>query len=67
MEYKGKLVKTIDYNEDYLILIVKKNKEEPKKCKDCPKSKYYNNLGMYFCTKYKGIVDPDDVCIEVGM
>ena len=67
MERKAKIIKTIDINEDYAVLIVKKNKEKPKFCKDCPHFKYFGDLSIHYCEKHKGVVEPTDFCIEVGM
>lgn len=67
MKNKAEIIKTIDINEDYAILIVKKIKENAKLCKDCPHFKYFGELSLHYCDKHKGIVEATDICIEVGM
>lgn len=67
MKQKAEIIKTIDINEDYAIIVVKKIKEEPKFCKDCPHFKYFGDLSIHYCDKYKAVVDKTDMCIEVGM
>ena len=52
MVHKVKLVKTIDINEEYTILIVKKTKEPQKFCKDCPHFKYFADLSLHYCDKH---------------
>lgn len=67
MVHKVKLVKTIDINEEYTILIVKKTKEPQKFCKDCPHFKYFGDLSIHYCDKHNDVVEATDTCIEVGM
>lgn len=67
MKQKAEIIKTVDINDDYAILIVKKIKETPKICKNCPHLEYFGNLSVYYCGKHKGCVKPSDICIEVGM
>lgn len=67
MKQKAEIIKTIDINEDYAVLVVKKIKETPKFCKDCPHFKYFGDLSIHYCDKYKGVVDATDTCIEEGI
>lgn len=67
MKQKAEIIKTVDINDDYAILIVKKIKEKTKLCKDCPHFKYFGDLSLHYCDKYKGVVEKTDTCIEVGM
>lgn len=67
MKQKAEIIKTVDINEDYAILIVKKIKKTPKLCKDCPYLHYFLDISTHYCDKYRAIVDPTDTCIEEGM
>lgn len=67
MKQNVEIINTVDINEDYAILIVKKIKKEPKVCKDCPHLHYFLDFSVHYCDKHNGIVEPTDVCIEEGM
>lgn len=67
MKQKAEIIKTIDINDEYAILIVKKIKEKPKYCKDCPYYKYFGVSTLHYCIKHKGVVKPTDTCIEEFM
>lgn len=67
MKQKAKIIKTVDINDEYSILIVKKIKETPKICKNCPHLHYFLDISRHYCDKYRGIVEPTDTCIEDGM
>ena len=67
MKQKAQIIKTIDINEEYAILVVKKINEKHRLCEGCPHFKYFKDLSFHYCDKYKGIVEPTDFCIEEGM
>ena len=49
---------------------IKKNKDNPKTesrlCGDCPECKYNGDYNLYYCVKYRQVVDKTDLCVEVG-
>lgn len=67
MKQKIEVINTIDINEELVILVAKKIKEEPKKCKGCSCFKKIADIDKHYCTRYSALVDETDVCIEVGM
>lgn len=67
MKQKMEIIKTIDITDNLVVIIAKKINTEPKFCKDCPHFKYFEELSVYYCDKYKGIVCETDRCIEDGM
>lgn len=68
MKQKAEIIKTVDINEDYAILIVKKIKAEPKKCVNCEYMTSYDPIKRVgYCSKHHGIVSMEDTCIEEGM
>lgn len=67
MIIEGEIINTLDVDDEHTILIVKKVKKNPKLCGDCPNFKYFGDLSIHYCDKYKGIVESKDICIEVGM
>lgn len=68
MKQKIEVINTIDINEDLVILVAKKIKTEPMRCKHCSNAQdiegFNNNK---YCLKYKSIVALNEVCIEEGM
>ena len=58
---------TIDIDEKTTIIIAERQVEKMPYCKDCKHCKYFGDWEIYYCEKYKGIVEQSDVCIEVGM
>lgn len=67
MKQKIEVINTIDINEDFVILVAKKIKKEPMRCKNCPAMKDIKGIGEKYCAKYQELVTPEDVCIEEGM
>lgn len=67
MKQKIEVINTIDINEDFVILVAKKIKTEPKKCKDCPCFKKIADVNEHYCTRHRALVDETDICIEEGM
>ena len=67
MKNKVEIIRIIELDNDIVILVGKKIKQEVKHCKDCPHFKYFGDLSIHYCDKHKGVVDATDICIEVGM
>ena len=67
MPNKYEIIKTMDISNDLVIILAKKVPEKIKHCKDCPHFKYFGDLSLHYCDKHKGVVEKDDVCIEVMM
>lgn len=68
MKQKAEIIKNIDINDEYAILIVKKIKTEPKKCIDCKYMTTYDPIKCVgYCSKHQGIVNINDTCIEECM
>lgn len=67
MKEKFKILKTIEVNKEISVLVVKKVDENIKYCGDCPNFKYFGDLFIHYCSKHKGVVDYNDICIEAGM
>ena len=67
MKQKIEIIKTIELNEELVLLVGKKIKAEPKKCKDCQCFKEIVGTNEHYCTRYRALVDAEDTCIEEGM
>ena len=67
MKDKFEIIKTIDITEELVLIVAKKVKKEPKLCVKCPFAEHIKNSNLFYCNKYKGIIDDTDICIEEGM
>lgn len=74
MKNEYEILKTIDATEDVIVIVAKKIKEEPKRCMNCEHMTSWGIIksngiktSIGYCYKHKGIVEGNDVCIEVGM
>lgn len=67
MNRKIKIIKTVELDEDIVIFVGKKIHEEKKICKDCPHLKFLPEVDAHYCFKHRGLVFPNDTCIEEGM
>lgn len=68
MKQKIEIIKTVELNEDLVLLVGKKIKTEPKKCINCEYMASYDPKSKVgYCLNYNGIVSLEDVCIEEGM
>ena len=67
MNEKFTIINAIDITDDITILVIKKKKEELKKCCECEHFKWWGDLNTHYCNKHKELVDKTDYCIEVGM
>ena len=66
MEEKYKILKTVDIDENLVVIIAKRVETKPKKCGQCKHIERCSNT-IYFCNKHRGLVFPEDTCIEEGM
>lgn len=46
---------------------LEKNKDIIRQCDTCEHCIFRGDIGTYWCSKHKGIVEPTDTCIEEGM
>ena len=68
MKQKIEIIKTVELNEEFVLLVGKKIKAEPKKCVNCEYMTSYDRIKRVgYCSKYNGIVSMEDTCIEEGM
>ena len=67
MKQKLEIIKSVEVNDNIVIIIAKKIKEETKHCKGCEHFLNSNNSTFGYCIKHDGFVEPTDTCIEVGM
>lgn len=66
MKTEYEILSKTDITDDISVIVVKKVCSH-KCCNDCPNLKYFGDLSLHYCNKYKNIVEPTDICIEVGM
>lgn len=66
MEQKYQILKTVDIDENLVVIIAKRVETKPKKCGQCRHIEKCGNT-IYFCNKHRGLVFPEDTCIEEGM
>lgn len=68
MKQKIEVINSIDINEELVIVVAKKIKEEPKRCVNCNSMTVYDPIKRVgYCAKHHGIVTMEDTCIEEGM
>lgn len=68
MKQKIEIIKTVELNEELVLLVGKKIKTEPKKCVNCEHMTLSEAIkGVGYCSKYHGIITMEDTCVEEGM
>lgn len=67
MKQKIEIIKTIELNDDLVLIVGKKIKTEPKKCGHCEHIICDHIKRICYCRKHQGIVSMEDTCIEEGM